>query len=139
MAAHRKAAPWVGRCLLAVALLFGVVLMHALGHPGEHSVHAMAAPPAAPLAAPSAEPPGGAARPPHSTHPAPAHGAGAVAVCLAVLGAGIGALLLKGAARRRLFTLDVPPPTARLAYALRAIPPPAPPGSLLTLLSLSRR
>ncbi|MCX2180571.1 hypothetical protein KV205_08540 [Streptomyces sp. SKN60] len=136
MTARRSTAPWVGRCLLAVALLFGVVLMHALGHPGEHSGPGPAEQHATHM---TAERSSSVAPSSHSTHPAPAHGAEAAAVCLAVLGAGIGALLLKGAARRRPFTLDVPPPSTRLAYALRAIPPPAPPGSLLTLLSLSRR
>ncbi|MBB4980668.1 DUF6153 family protein [Streptomyces nymphaeiformis] len=138
MAVRPKTATRLGRCLLSVALLFGIVLMHALGHPGEHATtdsrvshadHVMAAAPAEHRAA---------APTPHSTRPAPAHGAGAAAVCLAVLGVGIGVALLTRALGRRTPGRDLPPPTARLAYALRAIPPPAPPGSLLTRLSLLR-
>ncbi|MEU1231495.1 hypothetical protein [Streptomyces sp. NPDC005828] len=174
MAVRPKTATWLSRCLLSVALLFGIVLMHALGHPAGHVTtdsrasyaehvttdsrasyaehvttdsrasyaehvttgsrasragHVMAAAPAEHRAAAPA---------PHSTHPAPAHGAGAAAVCLAVLGVGIGVALLARALGRRTSGRDLPPPTARLAYALRAIPPPAPPGSLLTRLSLSR-
>ncbi|MFI8828247.1 hypothetical protein [Streptomyces sp. NPDC053431] len=74
----------------------------------------------------------------HTSHPAPAHGAGAVVLCLAVLGAGVRLLLLWRAARRRLPPGDVSRATGPVAYALRAIPPPTPPGSLLTRLSLLR-
>ncbi|MDV9187435.1 DUF6153 family protein [Streptomyces sp. SR27] len=136
MAACRKTATWLSRFLLAVALLFGIVLMHALGHPGEHTTpgpggtHVMAGAhePAPDTGVESARP----------DHRAPAHGAGVAAVCLAVLGAGAGVILLARAARRRLPVRDVPPATALPVYALWAIPPPAPYGSLLTRLSLLR-
>lgn len=144
MPARRRTAAWASRCLLAVALLFGVVLMHALGHPAEHAApspagtHATHTTHAAPRTAASSPEHASTAQGSHATHHAPAHGAGATAVCLAVLGAGVGVILLKRAAGRHLPAPDVPSPTARPTYALRAIPPPAPPGSLLTHLSLSR-
>ncbi|MFI9624599.1 DUF6153 family protein [Streptomyces sp. NPDC052042] len=141
MAVCRKPATWLSRCLLAVALLFGIVLMHALGHPEEHAVpklsgghittssHASATPAHQPVVA----------EPHHTTDPSPAHGAGATtAVCLAVLGAGVGALLVARAALGRPVRTAGPPVTQWFAYALRAIPPPEPPGSLLSRLSLLR-
>ncbi|MER6500489.1 DUF6153 family protein [Streptomyces sp. NPDC001455] len=141
MTARRKPATWLGRCVLAVALLFGIVLMHALGHPGEHAVtklsdghittasHVSDGPAHRPAVA----------EPLRTTDPAPAHGAGVTTtVCLAVLGAGIGALLVAravlGGPTRAVGTAV----TRRFGYALLAIPPPAPPGSLLSRLSLLR-
>ncbi|MEU9847292.1 hypothetical protein [Streptomyces sp. NPDC047985] len=151
MAACRKPATWLGRCVLAVALLFGIVMMHALGHPGEHAVaklsdghittasHASATPAQASHASavPAHRPV--AAGPFRTTDPAPAHGAGVTTtVCLAVLGAGIGALLLARAVPGRPARAVGPPATRRFAYALLAIPPPGPPGSLLSRLSSLR-
>lgn len=120
MTGSRKAATWWGRFLLAVVVLCGIVLMHSLGHPGEHTApgpgdtHTRTA---AHAPVPSAER-AAAVGSVHSTHPAPAHGAGVAAMCLAVLGAGTGLLLLARAARRRPPLRDVPPATARTAYAL---------------------
>ena len=157
MAARRKSAPRPSRCLLAVALLFGIVLMHGLGHPGEHAapalpgVHAAMASqtPATSTASHAsaashvqAASAGGTvtAEPPHhSAPPAPAHGAGVTTLCLAVLGAGIALLLVTRGVLGRLARRAAAPPTAHwFAYALRAIPPPSSPGSLLTRLSLLR-
>ncbi|WP_374115708.1 DUF6153 family protein [Streptomyces sp. NK15101] len=139
MAMRRETATWLGRCVLAVALLFGIVFMHALGHSGEHravgtTVHTTAGSHASASMVEQAA----AADDHDASHPAPAHGAGVAALCLAVLGAGTGLLLLWRAARRRLPLGHVPRATERLAHALRAIPPPVPPGSLLTRLSLLR-
>ncbi|MFF0473365.1 hypothetical protein [Streptomyces sp. NPDC004284] len=128
-----RAATWWGRSLLAAALLVGIVLMHVLGHPGEHADvarlsggHAAAATEHAVTDAH------------HATAPAPAHGAGVAAVCLAVLGAGIGVLLaVRGALVHRRRRTPAPSPT-RLAHALYAIPPPESPKSLLTRLSSLR-
>ncbi|MEU3216009.1 hypothetical protein [Streptomyces sp. NPDC006971] len=163
MTARRKPATWLGRCVLAVALLFGIVLMHALGHPGEHAVtklsdghittashvsagHVTTAShvsdghitTASHVSAGPAHRPA-VAEPLRTTDPAPAHGAGVTTtVCLAVLGAGIGALLVAravlGGPARAVGTAV----TRRFGYALLAIPPPAPPGSLLSRLSLLR-
>ncbi|WP_335932234.1 hypothetical protein [Streptomyces sp. PTD5-9] len=142
MTVRRRPVPRPSRCLLAVALLFGIVLMHGLGHPGEHAVpelsggHAAMAPHAsdAPMEQPVT------AEPPHRTAPpAPAHGAGVTTLCLAVLGAGIGLLLAVRAGPGRSARAGAPPPAAsRLTYALRPNPPPAAPGSLLTRLSSLR-
>ncbi|MEU3652989.1 DUF6153 family protein [Streptomyces sp. NPDC032161] len=141
MTARRRPATWLGRCVLAVALLFGIVLMHALGHPGEHAVtklsdghittasHVSAGPAHRPVVA----------EPLRTTDPAPAHGAGVTtAVCLAVLGAGIGALLVARAVLGRPARAVGTAVTRRFGNALLAIPPPAPPGSLLSRLSLLR-
>ncbi|AJF68945.1 DUF6153 family protein [Streptomyces vietnamensis] len=139
MATRQETATWPGRCVLAVVLLFGIVFMHALGHSDEHRAVGVTAHTTAGshASAPAVEQ--AAAADDHgASHPAPAHGAGVAALCLAVLGAGIGLLLLWRAARRRLPLGDVSRATERLAYALRAIPPPAPPGSLLARLSLLR-
>ncbi|MFF3629236.1 hypothetical protein [Streptomyces sp. NPDC002164] len=152
MTARRKPATWLGRCVLAVALLFGIVLMHALGHPGEHAVtklsdgHITTTSHVSDghITTASHVSDGPAHRPAvaellRTTDPAPAHGAGVTTtVCLAVLGAGIGALLVAravlGGAARAVGTAV----TRRFGYALLAIPPPAPPGSLLSRLSLLR-
>lgn len=138
MAGRSRAATWWGRCVLAVALLMGVVLMHVLGHPGEHAApthssgnHLATSAHSAVVAEHVV------ADAVHATHPEPAHGAGVAAVCLAVLGAGIGLLLaVRGALGRRWRGAVLS--AVRLASALRAIPPPLPPRSLLTRLSLLR-
>ncbi|MFB9556918.1 DUF6153 family protein [Streptomyces roseoviridis] len=135
----RVATGW-GRFVLAVALLVGIVLMHVLGHPGDHAApthssgkhmttttHAVAA--VEHVAADAV----------HASHPDPAHGAGVAAACVAVLGAGIGLLLVvRRALARGCRGAEALLPAVRLAHALRAIPPPAPPRSLLTRLSLLR-
>ncbi|MEU4062646.1 DUF6153 family protein [Streptomyces wedmorensis] len=118
--------------MLAAALLVGIVLMHVLGHPGEHADATHASGGHAAAAVEHAVVDAG-----HAMAPDPAHGAGVAAVCLAVLGAGIGVLLVvRGALvhRRR----AAAPSVARIAHALRAIPPPESPDSLLNRLSLLR-
>ncbi|MGW8764141.1 hypothetical protein ACWGN5_16720 [Streptomyces sp. NPDC055815] len=70
--------------------------------------------------------------------PAPVHGVGVAAVCLAVLGAGVGLLLSVRRALVRRRREAGTPSAGRIAHALWAIPPPASPGSLLTRLSLLR-
>ncbi|WP_369142693.1 hypothetical protein [Streptomyces sp. R44] len=129
-----RAATWWSRLVLAAVLLVGIVLMHVLGHPGERADAAHES--GGHVSAASEEHTGAHAG--HAKQPAPAHGAaGAAAVCLAVLGAGIGLLLsVRGVLVRRRGA-GAPPP-ARIAHALWAIPPPTPPGSLLTRLSLLR-
>ncbi|MET8747746.1 hypothetical protein [Streptomyces sp. NPDC004728] len=124
--------------MLAAALLVGIVLMHGLGHLGEHvdAAHASGGHVAAAMDHVVA----GAG---HATHPdpAPAHGVGFTGVCLAVLGAGVGIVLaVRGALvrRGRRCAAGEPPTAVRLAYALCVIPPPEPPRSLLTRLSLLR-
>ncbi|MFJ7070584.1 DUF6153 family protein [Streptomyces sp. NPDC101115] len=150
MAVRQEIGARLGRGTLAVALLFGIVLMHGLGHPGEngppgqteagaHAVaphHAADATAAVSTAVSTVEARVGEGLRP--AEPAPAHGAGAVAVCLAVLGAGAGVLLLAAAARGRLAAGDAVAVREGLAYALRGIPPPAPSGSVLTRLSSLR-
>lgn len=128
-----RAATWWSRFVLAAALLVGMVLMHVLGHPGERAdaTHVSGGHAAAAMGHVIAD--AG-----HATAPAPAHGVGVAAVCLAVLGAGIGILLaLRGALVHRRRRAAAPSVT-RLAYALCAIPPPKSPKSLLTRLSLLR-
>ncbi|MFF3732971.1 DUF6153 family protein [Streptomyces sp. NPDC002476] len=141
MTACRKPATWLGRCVLAVALLFGIVLMHGLGHPGEHAVTKLSGghiTTASHVSAGPAHHPA-VAEPLRTTDPAPAHGAGVTTtVCLAVLGAGIGALLVARAVLGRPARRTGTAVTRRFGYALLAIPPPAPPGSLLSRLSLLR-
>ncbi|MER6102845.1 hypothetical protein ABT115_11085 [Streptomyces sp. NPDC001832] len=133
-----RAATWWGRFVLAVALLVGIVLMHGLGHPGEHvdATHVSGGHVAAAMEHVVAD----AGHAPHPD-PAPAHGVGFAGVCLAVLGAGVGiVLVVRGALvrRGRRCAADEPPTSMRLAYALCVIPPPESPKSLLTRLSLLR-
>ncbi|QES18771.1 hypothetical protein DEJ46_06465 [Streptomyces venezuelae] len=128
-----RAATWWSRFVLAAALFVGIVLMHVLGHPGEHadSTHVSGGHVAAAMEHVVAD--AG-----HATAPAPAHGAGVAAVCLAVLGAGIGILLAFRGALVRRRRRAAAPSAMRLAYALCAIPPPESPQSLLTRFSLLR-
>ncbi|MGW2108596.1 DUF6153 family protein [Streptomyces sp. NPDC001948] len=135
---HPRAATWWGRFVLAVALLVGIVLMHGLGHLGEHvdATHVSGEHVAAAMEHVVAD--AG-----HATHPdpAPTHGVGFAGVCLAVLGAGAGIVLaVRGALvrRGRRRAAGELPTAVRLAHALCAIPPPEPPRSLLTRLSLLR-
>lgn len=138
VARRPRAATWWGRFVLAAALLVGIVLMHGLGHLGEHvdATHVSGGHVAAAMEHVVAE--AG-----HATHPdpAPAHGVGFSGVCLAVLGAGVGIVLaVRGALvrRGRLSAADESPTAMRLACALCVIPPPESPKSLLTRLSLLR-
>ncbi|MFJ8848781.1 hypothetical protein [Streptomyces sp. NPDC102437] len=133
-----RAATWWGRFALAVALLVGIVLMHGLGHPGDHVdvTHVSGGHAAAAMGHVVAD-----AGHPTRPDPAPAHGVGFAGVCLAVLGAGVGIVLaVRGALvrRRRRCAADEPPTGMRLACALCVIPPPESPKSLLTRLSLLR-
>lgn len=133
-----RAATWWGRFVLAAALLVGIVLMHGLGHLGEHTdaTHVSDGHVAAAMEHVVAD--AG-----HATHPdpAPAHGVGFAGVCLAVLGAGVGIVLAVRDAlvrRGRRCAAGELPTAVRLAYALWVIPPPESPRSLLTRLSLLR-
>ena len=140
MAGRSRVATGWGRFVLAVALLVGIVLMHVLGHPGDHAaptlpsgnhlttaMHAAAA--VEHVAADAVR----------ASHPDPAHGAGVAAVCVAVLGAGIGLLLVVRRALARGYRgAEALLPAVRLAHALRGIPPSAHPRSVLTRLSLLR-
>ncbi|MFF4607246.1 hypothetical protein ACFY12_31490 [Streptomyces sp. NPDC001339] len=153
-----------GRLLLFTALLFGIVTMHTLGHPAEHSAPPMAdssagtaaSAPAHHAMAPVADaavgdtPVGDApvadvlvADVPRADqdahrahHPAPLGGMDPMSVCLAVLGAATLVLLFWGVLARR--PTDAPATVlARLPHALRPIPPP-PRGTLLAQLSVLR-
>ncbi|WP_435600903.1 hypothetical protein [Streptomyces sp. C10-9-1] len=141
MAVRRERTGWLGRGALAAALLLGLLLMHGLGHPGEHTAprpdtsHAVAESHAPAVPGEWSASPGSL----HQAQTVPVHGSDGAAMCLGVLGAGLGALLLTGAAHCRPSTGDQAAASPRLAHALRAHPPPAPPGSLLTRLSSLRR
>ncbi|GAU65711.1 Syd protein [Streptomyces sp. NBRC 110611] len=139
-----------GRLLLFTALLFGIVTMHTLGHPAEHSAPSMAdgglgtaaSAPAHHAAAASVtdvsvtDAPRADGDAPRAHHPAPLGGMDPMSVCLAVLGAATLALLFCGVLARR--PADVPATVlARLPHALRPIPPP-PRGTLLAQLSVLR-
>ncbi|WP_420033319.1 DUF6153 family protein [Streptomyces sp. cg28] len=122
-----------GRLLLFVALLFGIVGMHTLGHPTGHArehgmmpAHSTAAPAAvhaAPVAAGGHEMPGDGGMDPLS-------------VCLAVLGSFTLLLLLAAAPL-------LPAAMVALGSALRGLSPahrphPPPPRTTLSLLSVLR-
>ncbi|MFE7114877.1 hypothetical protein ACFU99_05565 [Streptomyces sp. NPDC057654] len=126
MYGQRGAAAWCGRLLLFAALLLGIVTMHTLGHPAEHT----AAPHGPVVAGDSA---GGHGNPhmvmdsPTAAPAAvPAHsGMDPMSVCLAVLGVWIVGLLVGLAARdRRALGAAVAAPRSRLPGALWPIPPP---------------
>ncbi|MDI3424211.1 hypothetical protein [Streptomyces luteolus] len=147
-----------GRLLLLAALLLGIVTMHTLGHPAGEQ-HGGMTPTASTAAAPGHStaghgtgvdggPPGQAAAPEHAAGPghgattaadqhAPAgHGMDPMAVCLAVLLAGV-ALALLAAAPLRPGTR--PEPTApRGPPTPRRHPAPPPPRALLSRLCLLR-
>ncbi|WP_432247476.1 hypothetical protein ACRAR1_05480 [Streptomyces sanyensis] len=141
MVVHRERTVWLGRGALAAALLLGLLLMHGLGHPGQHTAPRPDTPHAVAESHASAVPGewNASSGSLHQAGTVPVHGSDGAAVCLAVLGAGLGVLLLMGAAHRRPSTGDLAAASPRLAHALRAHPPPAPPGSLLTRLSSLRR
>ncbi|GAA3489792.1 hypothetical protein [Streptomyces cremeus] len=136
MATRRGRDTWGGRLLLLVALLFGIVAMHTLGHPAEEhggsadpaSVTArhqgLAAPlheaaaasaPAAPLAAAGLL---------AATSEPPLHGMDPMSVCLAVLTAWGVALLCALALSRRRREWAEPVRDSGLLRALWPHPPP---------------
>ncbi|MEU3056324.1 hypothetical protein [Streptomyces griseus] len=127
-----------GRLMLLAALLFGIVTMHTVGHPAEHSAASSAATaaehmvPAAPVA--------GSSHPSAHGSPgsdAPMSGMDPLSVCLAVLGvwglALVGAWLLGLRADRRPLGTPV---GAGLPRVLRPNPPP--PISVLASVSVLR-
>ncbi|MFE6981241.1 hypothetical protein [Streptomyces griseus] len=131
-----------GRLMLLAALLFGIVTMHTVGHPAEHSAASSAATtstaaaehmvPAAPVAGPSHPSAHGS-----SGSDAPMSGMDPLSVCLAVLGvwglALVGAWLLGLRADRRPLGTPV---GAGLPRVLRPNPPP--PISVLASVSVLR-
>ncbi|WP_137232809.1 DUF6153 family protein [Streptomyces sp. BPSDS2] len=130
-----------GRLMLLAALLFGIVTMHTVGHPAQHSAASSAATtstaaehmaPAAPVADPSHPSAHGS---PGSD--APMSGMDPLSVCLAVLGvwglALVGAWLLGLRADRRPLGTPV---GAGLPRMLRPNPPP--PISVLASVSVLR-
>lgn len=139
MEQKRRVAAWCSRLLLSTALLVGIVLMHVLGHPGEHAAsHLSGGVPTAAHAAvvsPAVHP---VSEPHHADGPAPSHGVGVAVVCLAVLGAGIATIVGFGLLARRRLEGDRALTPAPLPHVLRAIPPPGNPGALLSQLSLLR-
>ncbi|RGD58471.1 hypothetical protein DR950_12380 [Kitasatospora xanthocidica] len=150
--------PWAPRLLLLAALLFGIVTMHTLGHPGGGhggsgghegaGTHASAVHPAHPAAAahhgPAATPmeAAGAVDPAipaaSAVDPTSAGGMDPMAVCLAVLAGWTLVLLLAGPLLRR--SGDAAAEVrARLLRAVRALPPPGGGRILLTRLSVLRQ
>ncbi|MEV0279302.1 hypothetical protein AB0I22_23350 [Streptomyces sp. NPDC050610] len=133
MHGQRGAAAWCGRLLLFAALLLGIVTMHTLGHPAEHT--ATATPSHGPVldaGGHAAHEPGPLSAAMHGgsmadspTAAAPAHaGMDPMSVCLAVLGVWIVGLLIGLAARDRRAHGTAAAPRSRLAGALWPIPPP---------------
>lgn len=132
-----------GRLMLLAALLFGIVTMHTVGHPAEHSEASSAATtttaaehtvPAAPVADPAHpsahDSPGSGSAHPSSAYDspgsdAPMSGMDPLSVCLAILGvwglALVGAWLLGLRADRRPLGTPV---GAGLPRVLRPNPPP---------------
>ncbi|MFB7128669.1 hypothetical protein [Kitasatospora sp. NPDC056273] len=150
--------PWAPRLLLLAALLFGIVTMHTLGHPGGghggsgghegagthasavHPAHPAAAvhhgPAATPMEAASAVDPAISAA--SAVDPTIAGGMDPMAVCLAVLAGWTLVLLLAGPLLRR--SGDAAAEVrARLLRAVRALPPPGGGRILLTRLSVLRQ
>ncbi|MFF0505887.1 hypothetical protein ACFYUH_20105 [Streptomyces fimicarius] len=132
-----------GRLMLLAALLFGIVTMHTVGHPAEHSDAAAAVTTTTATAAEHMVP---AAPVADSAHPAahgspgsdaPMSGMDPLSVCLAVLGvwglALVGAWLLGLRADRRPLGTPV---GAGLPRVLRPSPPP--PISVLAAVSVLR-
>ncbi|MYW64609.1 hypothetical protein GTY65_11090 [Streptomyces sp. SID8379] len=127
-----------GRLLLFVALLFGIVGMHTLGHPTGHATSHQSM--AAPMTAPMAAHPDTHIAPSQATadeHPMPGDGSmDPLGVCLAVLGS-FTLLLLTAAALRPLIAPAAPGPAPRgMAFAQRPHPPP--PRTTLSRLSVLR-
>ncbi|MFJ8824947.1 DUF6153 family protein [Streptomyces sp. NPDC102467] len=122
-----------GQLLLFVALLFGIVGMHTLGHPTGHVAGGMR--PMASHAAPVPEHTSVRAQAPEHRSPGDS-GMDPLSVCLAVLGS-FTLLLLTAAVLRPLGSADPPGPAARgLTDAHRPRPPP--PRTLLSRLSVLR-
>ncbi|MFI7326598.1 hypothetical protein ACIBQ3_18275 [Streptomyces rubiginosohelvolus] len=126
-----------GQLMLFAALLFGIVTMHTVGHPAEHSGSAaMSAAPASSSASPAAV---GEHPSPHGSPgaDAPMSGMDPLSVCLAVLGvwglALVGSWLLGLRADRRPLGTPV---GAGLLRVMRPNPPP--PISVLASVSVLR-
>ncbi|MFI9758215.1 DUF6153 family protein [Streptomyces sp. NPDC051963] len=116
-----------GRLLLFAVLLLGVVTMHTVGHPTEHSVvHSPAAMHQTPMPQTDSA---------HDETP-PMSGMDPASVCLAVLGAFAFVWLLSAALGGGLRSAVRPVVPVRLLYALRPNPPP--PRLLLAHLSVLR-
>lgn len=145
MDGQRRAAAWCGRLLLLGALLCGIVMMHTLGHPPMASAMENPAQHGSAQAPASAEAPAAhgsarletrtASRAPHADGPMPTDGMNPLAVCLAVLGAGIISLTAAGLLRWQCGDLLTSARTG-LRYALRPNPPPR--GLSLVQLSVLR-
>ncbi|MFJ9131234.1 DUF6153 family protein [Streptomyces sp. NPDC102340] len=127
------------RLLPFAALLFGIVVMHTLGHPSGHSAGHDGAMPMGSAHVAMAEhgSPHGSAATVHERPDSPGHGGmDPLNVCLAVLGS-FTLLLLTAAVLRPLFVAAAPGPRARgLSFAQRPNPPP--PRGLLSRLSVLR-
>ncbi|MDX3337858.1 hypothetical protein PV409_07800 [Streptomyces sp. ME02-6979.5a] len=132
-----------GRLMLLAALLFGIVTMHTVGHPAEHSDVSAAVTtttattaehmvPAAPVAGPSHPAAHGSPGP-----DAPMSGMDPLSICLAVLGvwglALVGARLLGARTDRR--PLGTP---VGAGLPLAPLPNPPPPISVLASVSVLR-
>ncbi|MER6599791.1 hypothetical protein ACWDBC_33585 [Streptomyces parvus] len=130
-----------GQLMLFAALLFGIVTMHTVGHPAEHSGSAgMSAASASTSESPSESPDATGEHPaPHGSPgaDAPMSGMDPLSVCLAVLGvwglALVGSRLLGRRADGRPLGTPVGP---GLPHALRPNPPP--PISVLASVSVLR-
>lgn len=120
------------RLLLFAALLFGIVVMHTLGHPSGHG-EPMGAPTSMTMVHDTAT----HAATVHERPDSPGHGGmDPLNVCLAVLGS-FTLLLLTAAVLRPLLVAAAPGPRARgLSFAQRPNPPP--PRTLLSQLSVLR-
>ncbi|MEV1018810.1 DUF6153 family protein [Streptomyces sp. NPDC050264] len=121
-----------GQLLLFVALLFGIVGMHTLGHPTGHVAGDMR--PMASHAAPMPEHTGVQVRAPEHRSPGDS-GMDPLSVCLAVLGS-FTLLLLTAAVLRPLITGPSAQALRGLTHAHRPNPPP--PRTLLSRLSVLR-
>ncbi|KIZ15291.1 DUF6153 family protein [Streptomyces natalensis] len=149
MSGQRRSTALCGRLLLFTALLFGIVAMHSFGHPAEHCASRVSGDAdmsgntamsvsvtATAVRMPMHHTAESAAEARRAEHPKPVGGMDPSSVCLAVLGAGVLALLLGAAFTHR--PTDVPAAVlAQLPHALRPIPPPRR-GTLLAQLSVLR-
>ncbi|TLQ42360.1 hypothetical protein [Streptomyces marianii] len=137
MSGQRGTTAWCGRVLLFAALLLGIVTMHTLDHPVEHSSAHMPGSrvmTAASMPADTMEPT--ATHTPRADVPAPLGGMDPMPVCLAVLTVWTIALLA-GASSCRPADLTASA-LARLWHALWPIPPPDGRRTLLAQLSVLR-
>ncbi|ROQ71055.1 DUF6153 family protein [Streptomyces sp. NBC_01260] len=123
-----------GQLLLFAALLFGIVTMHTVGHPAEHSGQGAAAMTASHATAAGTVHPD-ARRP---ARPAPMRGMDPMAVCLAVLSVwGLALLTVLMVARRPADSVAGGAGT-RTSWRPRPPPPPRPRKAVLTDLSVLR-